>query len=207
MQENYSSITMLIIDESGSMRQIKNFVEELHSEITSDIIKGIPKYPGIRQFFECWCFNSTEISQRTPLMELLEDSIVPFDFDGCGRTPLLDAIGTAISKLESRIKYNPVLANIHVDVCIVTDGYENHSKEYTYDGIKQMITHKEKQGWKFSYYGANHDVKHVGNRLSIIDINTFEPNKGGIKGVSKNFRSKLIQSKEDYFRYKKGGRK
>ena len=42
---------------------------------------------------------------------------------------------------------------------ITTDGYENASKEYSYEKIKKMITYeKEKYNWQFLFLGANIDA-------------------------------------------------
>ena len=42
---------------------------------------------------------------------------------------------------------------------IITDGYENASKEYSYEKIEKMITYqKEKYNWKFLFLGANIDA-------------------------------------------------
>ena len=41
---------------------------------------------------------------------------------------------------------------------IVTDGYENASREYTSDAIKQLIEEKTKEGWLILYLGADHDA-------------------------------------------------
>lgn len=207
MQEKNNSITMLIIDESGSMRRMSDFVEELYSEIIFEIKKGLSQYSDSRHYFECWSFNSCEISQRVPLTEIFNDSNVTIGYTPMGRTPLLDAIGTAINKLEKRIHVNSQLRSIHVDVCIVSDGLENHSSEYSYLDIRKMIFNCEKHGWSFSYYGTNHDVHQVGSKLAIQDISYFQPTKEGFQIISTNFKTKMRKSKSLYLNPKKGGQK
>ena len=207
MQEKNSSITMLIIDESGSMRRMSDFVEELHSEITNEIKNGLIKHPESRHYLECWSFNSCEITQSIPLTEVFNDSDIVLDYTPMGRTPLLDAIGTAVSKLEKRIHVNPQLQSTHVDVCIVSDGLENYSSEYSYPEIRKMIFNCEKKGWSFSYYGTNHDVHRVGSKLAIQDVSYFQPTKKGFQIISTNFKTKMRKSKSFYLNPKKGGQK
>ena len=41
---------------------------------------------------------------------------------------------------------------------IVTDGFENASKEYTYSAVKKLIEGKKKKGWGVHVLGANIDA-------------------------------------------------
>ena len=64
-----------------------------------------------------------------------------------GSTALLDAIGRTIITLDKEID-NEVL------FVITTDGYENSSKEFTKDQIKNLINN---HNWEFIYLGADID--------------------------------------------------
>ena len=64
-----------------------------------------------------------------------------------GSTALLDAIGRTIITLDKEID-NDVL------FVITTDGYENSSKEFTKDQIKNLINN---HNWEFIYLGADID--------------------------------------------------
>jgi len=64
---------------------------------------------------------------------------------------------------------------------ITTDGYENASKEYSYEQIRQMITYqKEKYNWKFLFLGANIDA--------ISTAKDF--------GISEEFASNYVSDEE-----------
>ena len=53
-------------------------------------------------------------------------------------------------------------------VTIITDGYENASKEYNWSAIKDMIKEqREKYSWVFSFIGADIDNISVSNSLGI----------------------------------------
>ena len=71
-----------------------------------------------------------------------------------GGTPLYDAIGTAVHDLSTFTHTE----NEKKVLVIVTDGYENASREYTSDAIKQLIEEKTKEGWLILYLGADHDA-------------------------------------------------
>jgi hypothetical protein len=88
-----------------------------------------------------------------------EEQFIP-----CACTPLLDAIGMALTRLEAEVKkHERALAS----VTIITDGYENASTEYNLQQIHQLIGRlKEQEGWNFAFMGANQDVTKV-----CIDLN------------------------------------
>lgn len=104
-----------------------------------------------------------------------------------GTTALYDAIGKTVndvknthSKLKEEEKPDKVL------VCIVTDGMENASREYTCDNIKELISKSEKDGWSFIYLAANQDAFDVGTSFGISSGNTldFTADGAGMENVS-----------------------
>lgn len=77
-----------------------------------------------------------------------------------GMTGLLDAIGKTINHVGNRHK-NALDSEVpsKTMVVIITDGFENSSKEYSLLQVKQMIERqKEKYGWEFLFLGANIDA-------------------------------------------------
>ena len=90
-----------------------------------------------------------------------------------GCTALLDAVGTAIKKIENvqnRLPENHKAAR--VVFVITTDGHENSSREYTYPKIKHMIEAKKEIGWDFIFLGANIDAAAEASRMGISRDNT-----------------------------------
>lgn len=77
-----------------------------------------------------------------------------------GMTALLDAIGKTISHVGNRHKHALDSEVPHKTiVVIITDGYENASREYSLPQVKMMIERqKEKYGWEFLFLGANIDA-------------------------------------------------
>jgi hypothetical protein len=74
-----------------------------------------------------------------------------------------------------------------VSVTIITDGYENSSREYPHSAIKSLIESKKKQGWLFAYMGADHDVESVAYELSISNSLSFDKTEAGMKRMSSTF--------------------
>ena len=68
-----------------------------------------------------------------------------------GGTHLYDAIGNTINSYEDGWADTTV-------VCILTDGADMYSKEYTKDDIAAIIQAKEAEGWTFVFMAANQDA-------------------------------------------------
>lgn len=96
-----------------------------------------------------------------------------------GSTALLDAVGKTIELVDS---YN----NDKVMFIITTDGYENASRQYNKDQIKELI--KARSKWEFMYIGANVDSYGEARGLGINDKNISNYKKDA-KGISKLYNS------------------
>lgn len=107
----------------------------------------------------------------------------------CSTTALYDAIGIAINSEKKHID-----VNTKVLVCIVTDGRENDSKEYTQHQIKTMIGDCEKNDWTFLYLAANQDACLVGKSLGFSAGNTYTyiANTGGVNLMSQAMNSATV---------------
>lgn len=79
-----------------------------------------------------------------------------------GQTSLLDAIGRTINSIS--VSDNNSSNNI---IVILTDGYENSSKEFDNTEISNMIKVKENDGWKFVFLAANQDAILTASNLGI----------------------------------------
>ncbi len=148
----------LILDESGSMQSCKR------AAITgfNQYVKSLKDEPAAT-WFTLTLFNShrTEVHYRgvpvSTVPELDIETYRPQD-----TTPLYDAIGQTLTaaRQESPEGFKKLCV-------ILTDGLENASKEYTRKQIFALIKECEKEGWRFVYLGADHDVWAAGEDLGI----------------------------------------
>jgi hypothetical protein len=83
---------------------------------------------------------------------------------------MLDAVGQTIDRLEregSQIDQASVL------VCVISDGQENSSNDYTYASVAERIQRlTATERWTFTYLGSNQDLSAVSESLSISMANT-----------------------------------
>src|SRR5690606_34688713 len=128
---------LIILDESGSMFSIKKQIISGFNEVVQTVQGVEQQYPEQEHFISFVTFNGLGITEQlfnSPvkfLKELVESSYRP-----AASTPLYDAIGYGVSKLERLLEGND---NYNVLVTVLTDGEENSSQEYNVDVIKKKI--------------------------------------------------------------------
>ncbi len=160
----------IILDQSGSMsdciKQTLSGLADQRKEILS-IANEFPEQEirvGLTVFDHMVELKYINLS----VSELARTS--SFQYEPAGGTALLDAIGMSVS-LTDRLMVND---NDSAVIIILTDGYENSSKEYTHEQIKQMIQAKEATGkWSFTYLGATHDALEIARNMNFKAENSF----------------------------------
>jgi uncharacterized protein YegL len=123
-----------------------------------------------------------------------------------GMTALFDAIGKTITTVRAnRAKLGSEKPD-KVLVCIVTDGLENASQEYTKSGISKLIKECESEDWNFVYLAANQNAFAVGTSFGISAGNTytFDASAAGAQNMSMTLNSvgvsyrSMSRSDDDY---------
>ena len=177
MKENQTKTriyNLIILDKSGSMQSIRRAAFDGCNEVLNGIKSAAEQYADTQEHFVSLMLFDTEsmpyILDMVPAQELTlmrEDQFVP-----CACTPLLDAIGMSITRLEAEVKkHERAIAS----VTIITDGYENASQEFNAKQIHELIGRlKEQEGWNFAFMGANQDVTKVSVELNIDVQNARE---------------------------------
>ena len=86
-----------------------------------------------------------------------------------GRTALLDATGRFITDVGEQLSALPADKRPGQVICLImTDGYENASGQWTWDGVKHLITQqRDVYGWDFIFLGADIDAVEVGERMGM----------------------------------------
>lgn len=170
---------VIILDKSGSMSSIaKQAIDGVNESIES-IRRSQEKHPEQDNLLTLVAFCGCEIKkiyEQCPIAEV--KPITSHDYKPCCMTPLYDAIGNTITTVHRLT--NDEKDSI-VSVTIITDGYENASREFTHKAIKSLIEAYKSEGWLFAYIGAEHDVEAVSFSLSIDNKLAFEKSGTGTK--------------------------
>ena len=155
---------VFILDRSGSM-----------SGLEKDTIGGFNTTIEKQKQEEGEAIVSTVLFDND--MEVLHDRVSLADIQpltdkeyyarGC--TALLDAIGGAIHHIGNVHKYAREEDRPEKTIFVITtDGYENASRRYTSDRVKQMVERqKQKYGWEFIFLGANIDAVETARNFGI----------------------------------------
>lgn len=169
---------LIIVDESGSM----SIIEHQALMGLNETLETVGKMQKLHQ----------DMEQRVTLITF-DDSHQRYIFDNVpvgkthlltnreyrpgGATPLYDAIGMGISKLNAQTE-----ADDNVLVTIITDGEENCSREYNLKMVKTLIEKLKKQNWTFTLIGTdNLDVEGMAGAMAIDNHLEFAEDDEGTK--------------------------
>lgn len=174
---NNTFYNVVILDKSGSMSSIRKQAIDGVNETFGSIRSSQKKHPDMKQLVTLVAFCGCEqkvIYENTPIDEVKD--ITQNDYQPCCMTPLYDTIGNVCSRLHNKVKGD---ATASVAVTIITDGYENASREFSGKAIKALIEAYKEDGWMFAYIGADHDVEAVAFSLAIDNHMSFDKTEEG----------------------------
>lgn len=160
---------LLIVDESGSMSSLYLAAISGMNETLESIRNLASECPQQAQEVTLVTFDSSrynKIFDSVPAAETREITRNDYRPNAC--TPLYDAMGKALTELEPNVKEKEAVV-----VTVITDGYENASCEFSLSDIRALVERLEKQGWIFTYIGANQVSAKVGASMGIRDTMDF----------------------------------
>ena len=170
---------LIIIDESGSMQSIKKAAIDSVNETIQSIRVAAEKYEDQEHIVSLVTFHDDvkAVYECVPVKEVNELTAETYQPKCC--TALYDAMGMSLGALRPKVADDD-----KVLVTIVTDGYENASKEYNGKAIKALVDELKAKGWVFAYIGANQDVEAVAATISITNVLNFEATSIGTACMS-----------------------
>lgn len=161
MKQNYTKI-VFVIDRSGSMSNIAKDMEGgLETFISEQKNNNLGQCDvSLYQFDDQY----DVVYENVDLNQVKKYSLTPRGstamYDAIGRT--INSVGENLSKMKEEDRPDRVL------FVIITDGYENASKEFKDSKVKDLIKQQTEQyNWTFTYLGANQDAWAVGASLGM----------------------------------------
>ncbi len=159
-EEARTILINFVLDKSGSMSDIREATISGFNEFKND-----QAAEEGAAFFTLTLFDTdfTTACQAVPVRE------VP-DLDGGtyvpgGMTALYDAIGHTMGITDRFVAANHPDQVVFV---IMTDGYENASREFDRDRIFRLIQDRQRDaGYEFIYLGANQDSYQAGEAMGV----------------------------------------
>lgn len=153
-----------VLDETGSMSGVRKdtiggfntYLQDLNKDLT-DVKFSLLKFNSQHK---TWRHKDVKL---TSVKKLSEETYVP-----AGMTPLWDAFGLAITRMES-VANKP---DDKVIISVLTDGFENASNEFSAENVKSLI--EKHPDWAINFLGADMDAwGDVGNSLGMSMGQTF----------------------------------
>ena len=173
---------LIILDESGSMHGLEKMSVDGVNETIQTIKSAAEANPEQKQMFSFLTFSGMRPNERpyrvhTLLSEISQVKEISLnDYQPRGNTPLWDTMGIALHTLEKEVGEDAIAL-----VTIITDGYENASREYTGKMIKDLVSRLDEKGWVFTYIGANQDAMLEAGKLGIRNSLNFDADEEGTK--------------------------
>ena len=169
---------LIIIDESGSMGTIKQQAINSVNETIQTIRAAQQRNENQEHFVTLVSFNDmvktiNDCVAVDEVQELTAETYLP---DCC--TALYDAMGMSLNALRKKVADED-----KVLVTVITDGYENASREYSGKAIKALVEELKTKGWVFAYIGANHNVEAAAASMSITNTMSFKATDEGVKDM------------------------
>lgn len=185
---------LIIVDESSSMEFIREKAFSGMNETLQTIKSEAKAHPEVEQIVTLLSFSSEHVHFILTNKNGLHLNPIHWkDYKRYGATPLYDAIGAGISKVNAFCSFED-----NVLVTIITDGEENCSREYSLPMIVNLIKKLKKQNWLFTFIGASSiDVHSISKELQMDACMSFSQDDKGTEEMFKNqnlCRSKFYNS-------------
>ena len=203
MLKNKKTYYQLILDKSGSMNACLNSTVSAFNEQIDMIMALSEKHADQDFFISLTTFNqevSVDLDREQPSKvkklcinrSLFRESIV---YKPTGMTALYDAIGASIFQLQNTVGEEIQNDLATVVVVIITDGYENSSRVYSYTQISDMIKELEStDNWVFTYLSETPDAVDYAASMNIKRSNAVMTN---MSNIHEDFDD-LMYSLDDY---------
>ena len=170
---------LIILDQSGSMYSIQHQAVTGVNETIQTIREACQKHKDQEHLVTLVAFNTAEVKTIYDNIEADNvEELTSEQYRPAYGTPLYDAMGSAMAELRKDVADNDIVL-----VTIITDGYENASKEYNQQSIKVLVDELKGKDWVFTYIGANQNAKEVGATISVTNTMNFSATVAGTKAM------------------------
>lgn len=150
----------VLLDRTGSMAPL--WVEAVSSVNT--YVRELEK-DGAGDRVTVAAFDAYESEMQ---FDILRDAISITEWNDIGKdevfprgtTPLLDALVKLVARAEEA-------GNDKTAIVVMTDGYENASREVTLEAAKATLDRIQQKNWQVSFLGANFDGIAQAGRLGV----------------------------------------
>ena len=159
---------LIILDRSGSMYSIRQEAVNHLNECLQTIKCAQKENEGQKHSVTIVTFNHKPQYLFLNSDPEFVNEITISDYIPEGMTALYDAVGSSVTALRKVVQPGDCVL-----VSIITDGYENASREYSLGNVKKLIEDTSAEGWVYTFMAANIDEHAVARDLSIKNVDSF----------------------------------
>lgn len=173
-------LNLIILDESGSMQGLEKASVDGVNETIQTIKSSYEQLPEQEQLLTFVTFSNKGDSfyrtklKLTPISQVSDFKPSDYKPDGC--TPLYDTMGLTLTEMEEFATDSDVVL-----VTIITDGYENSSRQYNAERIKKLVSRLDEKDWVFTYIGANQDAILEAGKMGIRNAMNYHSDEAGTR--------------------------
>lgn len=162
-----TTVVHLLIDQSGSMSNTRKSTVEGINEYVNTLKEDGGKYKVSLTMFDSDAGGKLRLAK--PWQNVYIDDVPELtlnDYQPNGGTPLHDAFCMTLKDMNDRTDEKYLFV-------VLTDGYENTSREYKAKDMKALKKKLEaKENWTFVYLGANQDAFETSAAYGFTTQNT-----------------------------------
>lgn len=188
---NYAALA-LIVDRSGSMQSVATDVRGSVQQFIGDQKKEAGKATLTVAQFD----HQYEVVYNFKDIQEVDEKKFAQEYTPRGSTALLDAIGRTTLAMQKQLdSLSKEEQPKRVVVAIITDGFENASREFNMEQIKQMIKDKEAAGWDFMFMGATLDTVQVAKSMGFSADKSAYYEAGNFSSCMNSVNEKIKQAR------------
>lgn len=183
---------LIVLDESGSMMNVTHQTITGCNETIQSVCAMQKANPDTQEHFvSIYLFDSEHsryIIKERAIDEVREITADDYRPNAC--TPLYDALGMTLVDMQRLMEQPDVLGY----VTIITDGYENASREYTLSKVRELIKALKARNVIFTFIGANIDAEAYAKHLDINNSMQFIQDDEGMQQMWEHDRRSKMRS-------------
>lgn len=165
------TLIAVILDESGSMSSCKDATIAGFNEFVQGHAQTTQAGAAYLSLVKFCSPNVSTVYEHVPVAQV--QPLTDRTYTPGGGTNLLDAVGEAITRINTFLGTLPDAERPGVLIMIMTDGEENASRTYSHAQIKHMVKVCETEAdFTFMFLGANVDAFAMGSTFGMNASNT-----------------------------------
>jgi hypothetical protein len=185
-----ATLVALVLDRSGSINDVLKPMQSMLDEF----IETQKRESGDCELALYQFDDKYEFVWRGPIKKAKKHTIVPRNMtalhDAIGKT--INDIGEELSNRQESERPNKVI------FCIITDGLENSSHEFTGPKVAEMVKRQQDDyQWNFVFLGANQNAVTTAQTFNIpaAAAMTYAASVGGVRGMSAGINNYVLRAR------------